>query len=94
MPVVRREVSERTFFGKVVKWLFIAFNVFMLISLVAGLGNVSDMPVPRNEYEEGGRAVGVAIGVGALLTIWALGDIILGIAVLLTRRKKIIETVE
>jgi hypothetical protein len=45
-----------------------------------------------SEAEQAGRAIGGAIGSGMLLTMWALGDIILGLFVLLSRgRKTIIE---
>lgn len=93
MGVVRKEVSDRTLFGKIVKWIFIAFNVLMLLWIVGGLLGSSGDP-PMSDAEQTGRAIGTAIGVGLLLMIWTMGDVILGIVVLLTRRKKIIEVEE
>ena len=45
-----------------------------------------------NDAEKAGAAIGSTIGMGMIVILWALGDIILGMFVLFTRRKKIIET--
>lgn len=95
MGIIRREVSDRTIFGKLVKWAFIAFNVLMLIWLVAGFGIASEsMENTVNEAEQAGAAIGSTIGIGLIVMLWALGDVILGLFVLLTRRKKIVEVEE
>ena len=94
MPTVQREVSDRTVFGKLVKWLFIGFNILMLIWMVtscAAVGQVSSEAV--NDAERAGAAIGAGLGMTFLLVIWGFGDIILGMFVLFTRRKKLI-TVE
>lgn len=94
MATVQREISDRTFFGKIVKWLFIAFNIMMLFWLVSGMfvaGDVADQAI--NDAERAGTVIGTTIAAGMLIMLWALGDIILGLLVLVTRRKKII-TVE
>jgi len=93
MATVQKEVSDRSFFGKLVKWVFIGFNVLMLISMVSGMNAVSDHPVAANSAEEAGRAIGTGLGFTFLLMIWFMGDVILGLFVLFTRRKKLI-TVE
>ena len=92
MAQVQREVSDRTIFGKICKWLFIIFNVLMIIWLVSAIGAVGEMDAPRNSAEEAGTAIGATIGFGMLLFVWAVGDLILGMFVLFTRRKKIITT--
>jgi uncharacterized membrane protein YjfL (UPF0719 family) len=95
MGVVRREISDRTAFGKIVKWTFVAFNILMLIWLIAGFGIAGEsMDNTINDAERAGAAIGSTIGLGMILVLWALGDVILGIFVLLTRRKKIIEIQE
>jgi hypothetical protein len=96
MTVVRREVSDRTFLGKVVKWLFILFNLLMIAWVVSGLIAVGqDMDLnSMSDAEAAGAGLGIAVGLGAIGTIWVMGDIVLGLLVLLTRRKKIIETEE
>jgi len=94
MGTVQREVSDRSAFGKLVKWAFIIFNVIMLVWVIAGFGVAGEsMDNTVNEAERAGAAIGSTIGIGLLIMLWAFGDVILGIIVLLTRRKKLI-TVE
>ena len=91
MGTVQREVSDRSFFGKLVKWLFIIFNVIMIIWLVAGFAAAGEsVNSGINEAERAGAAIGSTLGIGIILVFWAIGDVILGLLVLLTRRKKII----
>jgi len=91
MGAVQKEVSDRSAVGKLVKWLFIIFNILMLIWVIAGFGVAGDsMDQSINEAERAGAAIGSTIGVGLIIMLWALGDVILGIMVLLTRRKKLI----
>lgn len=94
MATIQREISDRTFFGKLVKWLFIVFNVLMLLWLLSGMfvaGDSVDQAI--NDAERAGAAIGSTIAIGMIITLWALGDVILGLLVLFTRRKKIV-TVE
>lgn len=94
MVTVQREVSDRTAFGKLVKWIFIGFNVLMLIWLVSACSAVSEVSQQAvNDAERAGAAIGTGLGMTFLLFIWGVGDVILGMFVLFTRRKKII-TVE
>lgn len=94
MATVQREVSDRTTFGKIVKWVFIGFNVLMLIWLVSACAAISDVSQQAvNDAERAGAAIGTGLGMTFLLFIWGVGDVILGMFVLFTRRKKLI-TVE
>jgi hypothetical protein len=91
MPTVQREVSDRTMFGKIVKWTFIIFNVLMLIWLVSSCAAVGDISSnASNDAERAGAAIGAGLGVTFLLFVWGVGDVILGLFVLFTRRKKLI----
>jgi hypothetical protein len=91
MTTVQREVSDRTPFGKLMKWLFIGFNVLMLVWMASSCVAVSDVTAGAiNDAERAGAAIGAGIGMTFLLLIWGLGDVILGMFVLFTRRKKII----
>lgn len=87
--VVRREKRERTALGKLIKWVFIGFNIAMIIWIVGGLNAVSKIEV-HSTAEQAGRAIGSAIGFASLLMLWAIGDIILGIFVFFSRGDKII----
>ena len=77
---------RRGFFGQLFKWTFILFNVLMLIWLISGVSAAQDVEAVT-EAEKAGRDAGTAIGVGIIVTIWALGSVILGLFVLFTRPK-------
>lgn len=95
MANVQREVSDRTTFGKIVKWTFIVFNILMLIWLVGSCSAISEVSQQSvNDAQRAGAAIGAGLGITFLLFIWGVGDVILGLFVLFTRRKKIIITDE
>ena len=87
--VIRTEKRIRSTFGKIVKWVFIAFNLLMLVWLVGGMGAVSKIPV-HSDAERVGQAIGAVLGFSALVAIWFWGDLFLGLFVLLTRGNTII----
>ncbi|MCK1542009.1 hypothetical protein IVB12_08505 [Bradyrhizobium sp. 179] len=87
--IVRTEKYQRGTFGTFIKWAFIAFNVLMLIWIIGGFHAASTIEVHSNA-ERAGRAIGSAIGVASLLTLWMVGDVILGILVLFTRGTKVV----
>ena len=89
MNMVRTEKRERSAIGKVIKWIFIAFNLLMALWLVGGLHSASKIQT-FSAAEQIGAGIGVTIGVTVLLILWALGDLILGILVLVTRGNKVI----
>ena len=72
--------------GSLIKWLFIGFNVLMLVWLVVGFNAASNVGAV-SEAEQAGRAIGTGIGIALILGLWVFGDIILGLLVLLTRPK-------
>ena len=82
------KVAVRSTFGKVAKWGFIGFNFLMFFWIVSGLvtggGAVGES---SNEFEAATTAIGTGLGVTFIACVWAVGDIILGIIVLLTRPK-------
>ena len=94
MAIVRREVSDRTFMGKLFKWLFIIFNLLMLVWLVGACMSMADMPAASSDAESTGRGIGMVLGFGFLFLLWMIGDVILGLFVLFTRRRKIVESEE
>ena len=87
MSVVRTEKRERSAAGKLIKWAFIAFNVLMAVWIVGGLHSASKIPT-HSAAEQLGAGIGATIAVTMLLVLWALGDLILGILVLVTRGDK------
>jgi hypothetical protein len=81
-------MATRTAFGKFIKIVFIAFNILMLIWLIAGLGTASEQyNSSTSEAYRAGTAIGGTIGAGIIVGFWAAGDIILGFMVLFTRPK-------
>jgi len=73
---------ERSTVGKIAKWLFIAFNLLMVIWIVSAL----NVEVPTSSSaEQAGAAIGKGIGATILFVFWVFGDIILGLFALLTR---------
>lgn len=79
---------KRGFLGKLIKYGFIVFNIFMLIWLVVGMQGASEvMQQTTNEAQQAGAAIGTGIGAALIIGIWVAGDIILGLFVLFTRPK-------
>ncbi|SKB98956.1 hypothetical protein SAMN05216168_0011 [Kosakonia radicincitans] len=78
----------RSFFGKLVKWVFILFNIFMIYSFFVGMGSSSDViNNAASDAERAGAALGTGLGVMMLGSLWVIGDIIIGTIVFLTRPK-------
>jgi len=88
MSIIRTEKRERTFAGKLIKWTFLGFNLFMTIWIAGGLYTVSKIPM-HSAAEKLGAGIGTTIGVTVLLVLWASGDLILGILLLVTRGNKV-----
>lgn len=92
--IVQVETRKRGLFGKLVKYAFILFNVLMIAWLASYAGQIGDtMNGAQSEAYKAGAAIGGGIGTMMLFVIWVFGDIILGIAVALSRGKRILTTV-
>lgn len=79
---------KRTFLGKLMKFLFIAFNLLMILWLISYFVSVGELSsAAGSDAERTGLALGATMGTGMLLVLWALGDVVLGLLVLLTRPK-------
>lgn len=79
---------KRSVMGKIFKYVFIIFNILMAIWLFSYWGEMGQS-VAKNSSEayQAGAAIGGTIGTGIIGTFWLIGDVILGIFVLLTRPK-------
>lgn len=85
---VQLRIPKRTFFGKLVKYSFILFNLIMAYWIFAGLGGASEQYSElSSEAEKAGAAIGTGLGVMFIAGIWFVGDVILGLFVLFTRPK-------
>lgn len=80
---------KRSLIGRIFKWAFILFNLVMLIWVVGGaqVGNET-ISTASGSAEQTGAAIGSAMGIGILLVLWFIGDVILGLFVLFTRPSK------
>ena len=79
---------KRGIFGKLFKWLFILFNLIMIIWLISYWSEIGNLVEKSgSEAERTGAAIGATLGTGLLFGIWAVVDIILGLFVLFTRPK-------
>jgi hypothetical protein len=87
--VIRTERRQRSPFGNLIKWAFVAFNIFMLLWLISGLSAVSQVTAPSDAARVG-HALGSVIGISMVLGLWVIGDVILGAFVLLTSGTKVI----
>ncbi|MBN9216491.1 MAG: hypothetical protein J0I79_00915 [Mesorhizobium sp.] len=88
MEAVRR---RRGFFGWFFLLLFIGFNTLMLWTAEMGLGASDKLPGLSTNVFSLGIDLGAAIGVAAFVVFWALGFLLLGLLVYLTRGRKVIE---
>jgi hypothetical protein len=79
--------AKRGVVGKIIKWSFIGFNILMIIWLISGMGTATEGFDTMTEAEQLGTAIGAGIGLWMIISIWVLGDIILGLFVLFTRPK-------
>lgn len=90
-----REIKgKRSLFGYLVLWGFLGFNLLMIAWLYFGLGAVTDGYQEMSATEQAGTAMGAGIGAMMVFVIWAIGDVILGIPLLLTRPSKTMVPVE
>jgi NADH:ubiquinone oxidoreductase subunit 6 (subunit J) len=88
--IVRREIRQRGFFGKLFKFLFIVFNVLMVMWLIVYWVQISNTLSNMSDAEKTGAEIGTTIGTGFILFFWMAGDVILGLLALLTRGSKVI----
>jgi hypothetical protein len=80
---------QRSPMGKIIKWMFILFNIGMLIWLIGGVSDASShIDTIKNEDEKAGAEIGTGIGALVIIFIWVAGDIILGMLTYFTRAKR------
>lgn len=85
----RLRKPKRSAFGKIIKFLFIGFNILMLIWLIGGVGSASQtLENAHSDAEQAGAAIGTGIGAMMIVFIWVAGAVVLGIMTLLTRPKR------
>ncbi|EFD9701225.1 hypothetical protein CLN66_004434, partial [Escherichia coli] len=79
---------KRSFLGRIIKWFFILFNIFMIYMLLVGLGGTSEIiNNATSDAEKAGAVIGTGLGLITIGSLWVIGDIIIGILVFLTKPK-------
>ena len=97
VQVIRREVRKRGVFGKLLKFLFIAFNLLMLVWLVSYWVQVGSVfNTVNSDVGRTGVSIGATLGTSFIIFFWAAGAIILGLLTMFSRGSKILieETTE
>jgi hypothetical protein len=85
---VQLRKPTRSLFGKLVKWVFIAFNVFMVYAFWAGMkAATGTIDAAASSAEQAGAAIGTGIGATLMIGLWTAGAMVLGLFVLFTRPK-------
>jgi len=74
-------------------WLVLVFNALMLIWVIVGAASAHNTVSCVHSIGEKlctqATETGTAIGVGILIVLWALGDVILGVIWMVTRPKEV-----
>ena len=77
---------ERSFLGKIFRWWFIIFNIFMAFWLYTGVTDSQEsIDDSENVFEEAGRTIGSGIGITIVCTIWLFGAVIFGMLAMVTK---------
>jgi hypothetical protein len=84
-PVLLEVRERRSRFGRVVKWVFLAFQLVMVLLMLGTCAAVTPfLGGPDPEVAIGAGLFGAA-AIGLLWTVWPLGTLVLGVLTLLTR---------
>ncbi|MES3020437.1 MAG: hypothetical protein V4857_02515 [Pseudomonadota bacterium] len=85
---VQLRKATRSFFGKLIKWSFVGFNLLMAFWLWAGMSAATkSIDAASSGAEQAGAAIGTGIGAALIIGAWLVGAVILGLFVLFTRPK-------
>jgi DNA-directed RNA polymerase subunit RPC12/RpoP len=78
---------QRSIIGQIFKLFFILFNILMILWLFSYFKEIGKLTQSQSKEAITGTTIGATIGTGLIGTVWFMGDVILGIFVLLTRPK-------
>jgi hypothetical protein len=71
-------------------WVILAVQVLFVIWIIAGVNDASNS-CPKDQYSDAcqaGAAIGTGIGIGLIIFLWALIDVILGVIWVVTNKSK------
>lgn len=75
--------------GRIFRWLFVVFNLVMVVRLI---GSFALGEWGFAEVESASVAIVSTASAGLLASVWLVGDVILGVCVLMTRGRKMMIT--
>lgn len=85
----RLRKAKRGFFGFIIKWAFILFNLAMFLWLIYVFAFYSDgVNTSKDTAEQAANVVAGGIWATGTIITWVIVDFILGIFVLLTRPRE------
>jgi hypothetical protein len=87
-PVMLEVRERRSRFGRVVKWLFLAFQAVMILLMLGTCAAVGPFLSGADPEVVMGAGMFGAMALGTLWAIWPLGTLVLGVLLLLTRGRK------
>lgn len=88
--VVRTETRRRGVFGTFFKYIFVLFNIAMMVWLFSYWGTVDDhIKSSTSNAARSGASIGAVIGTYLIVSMWGGGAVILGIFALLTRGRTV-----
>ena len=82
------ERRKRGIFGKLILAVFWLANGLMALWFFAVTQEWSKMATPVSDAEKAGQGLGIAAGLGILLSIWACVAIVTGLLAFMTRGNK------
>jgi fatty acid desaturase len=88
------ERQRRGIFGKIMLTVFWLANGFMALWFWGAVDGWSKMATPASEAGKAGQGIGIAMGLGVILSIWACVEIVTGLFALMTRGHKEIMEVD
>lgn len=68
-------------------WALVIWTGLAILWVATGINAVNDLAPAGSDAEETGRAIGAGLGVTAILMVWFLGFIVLGLVWLMSRPK-------
>ena len=87
-PVLLEVRERRSPFGRAAKWVFIGFQLVMLVLMLGTCAAVGPFLSGSDPEVVMGAGMFGAMALGTLWTIWPVGSLVLGLLVLFTRGRK------
>ena len=87
-PVMLEVRERRSPFGRFAKWVFIGFQLVMLLLVLGTCAAVGPFLSGSDPEVVMGAGMFGAMALGTLWTIWPVGTLLLGLLVLFTRGRK------